>query len=303
MLGGRERGLITYTAPMLALDHRPQPEAVHKVREAGMLEARNASKTFGGIQALLGVSLTVTEGTIAGLIGPNGSGKTTLLNCLSGVVKLTTGSIALDGGDATGWPPERFARAGIVRTFQNIRLFSQLTALQNVEVCALAASGLSRAAARELAMLLLADLGLDGLAERHAVTLSYGDQRRVEIARALAARPRFLLLDEPAAGMNEAESDALAETLARIRDRLECGVLIVEHNLRVVMGLCERVYVLNEGRLISDGSADDVRRDAAVIAAYIGSPRQPRAARLDSDPRERESPASMQGKSPESKKE
>lgn len=268
-----------------------------------MLAARNVSKTFGGIQALRGVSLTVTEGTIAGLIGPNGSGKTTLLNCLSGVVKLTTGSIILDGQEAIGWPPERLARAGIVRTFQNIRLFSQLTALQNVEVCALAASGLSRASARELAMLLLADLGIDGLADRHAVTLSYGDQRRVEIARALAARPRFLLLDEPAAGMNEAESDALAASLAGIRDRLHCGVLVVEHNLRVVMGLCERVYVLNEGRLISDGSAEDVRRDAAVVAAYIGSPREARAARLDGDPGEGESPALTQGKSPESSKE
>lgn len=268
-----------------------------------MLAARNVSKTFGGIQALRGVSLTVTEGTIAGLIGPNGSGKTTLLNCLSGVVKVTTGSILLDGREAIGWPPERFARAGIVRTFQNIRLFSQLTVLQNVEVCALAASGLSRASARELAMLLLADLGIDGLADRHAVTLSYGDQRRVEIARALAARPRFLLLDEPAAGMNEAESDALAESLAGIRDRLDCGVLVVEHNLRVVMGLCERVYVLNEGRLISDGSAEDVRRDAAVIAAYIGSPREARAARLYGDPGEEESPASTEDEPPESTKE
>ena len=288
---------------MVALGRRPQAEAVHDVGESGMLAARNVSKIFGGIQALRGVWLTVTEGTIAGLIGPNGSGKTTLLNCLSGVVKLTTGSITLDGREAIGWPPERFARAGIVRTFQNIRLFSQLTVLQNVEVCALAASGLSRADARELAMLLLADFGIDGLAGRRAVSLSYGDQRRVEIARALAARPRFLLLDEPAAGMNEAESNALAESLAGIRDRLGCGVLVVEHNLRVVMGLCERVYVLNEGRLISDGSAEEVRRDAAVIAAYIGSPRESRAARLDSDPRERESPASMQGKSPESKKE
>ena len=288
---------------MLALDRRPQAQGVHGVGEAGRLEARDVSKTFGGIQALRGVSLTVTEGTIAGLIGPNGSGKTTLLNCLSGVIKLTTGSITLDGREAIGWPPARFARAGIVRTFQNIRLFSQLTALQNVEVCALAASGLSRASARELAMLLLVDLGIDGLADRHASTLSYGDQRRVEIARALAARPRFLLLDEPAAGMNEVESDALAKSLAGIRDRLDCGVLVVEHNLRVVMGLCERVYVLNEGRLISDGSADDVRRDAAVIAAYIGSPREARAARLDGDPGEEESPASTQGKSPKSTKE
>ena len=287
---------------MLALDRWPQAEAVHDVGEAGVLAARNVSKTFGGIQALRGVSLTVTRGTIAGLIGPNGSGKTTLLNCLSGVVKLTTGSITLDGREAIGWPPQRFARAGILRTFQNIRLFSQLTALQNVEVCALAASGLSRSAARELAMLLLAELGIDGLAGRHAVTLSYGDQRRVEIARALAARPRFLLLDEPAAGMNEAESDALAESLAGIRDRLGCGVLVVEHNLRVVMGLCERVYVLNEGRLISDGSAEEVRRDAAVIAAYIGRPREARAARLDSDPGENESPASTLDNPPESTK-
>ena len=285
---------------MLALDRRPQAEAVHDVGGAGVLAARSVSKTFGGIQALRGVSLTVTRGTIAGLIGPNGSGKTTLLNCLSGVVKLTTGSITLDGREAIGWPPQRFARAGILRTFQNIRLFSQLTALQNVEVCALAASGLSRSAARELAMLLLAELGIDGLAGRHAVTLSYGDQRRVEIARALAARPRFLLLDEPAAGMNEAESDALAESLAGIRDRLGCGVLVVEHNLRVVMGLCERVYVLNEGRLISDGSAEEVRRDVAVIAAYIGSPRESRAARLDREAGGDESPASTKVKSQDS---
>ena len=287
---------------MLLVDRQPQAAGVHDFGEAGMLAIRNAGKVFGGIQALRGVSLTMTEGTIAGLIGPNGSGKTTLLNCMSGVVKLTAGSITLDGREAFGWPPARFARAGIVRTFQNIRLFSQLTVLQNVEVSAIAARGVSRTSARDEAMSLLADLGIDKLAGRHAVTLSYGDQRRVEIARALAARPRFLLLDEPTAGMNEAESDALADSLAGIRDQLGCGVLLVEHNLRVVMGICERVYVLNEGRLISDGSAEDVRRDAAVIAAYIGSPRGARGGRPGGDAGEYEPPASTVDKSSESTK-
>lgn len=242
---------------------------------AGRLAADEVSKTFGGVEALQQVSLGVPEGGIVGLIGPNGSGKTTLLNCLSGVVMPSSGTIRLDSMGVSGWRPEHFAAAGVVRTFQNIRLFGNLTVLQNVEVCALAASGLPRSAARELAQTLLEAFGVRELVDRYAATLSYGDQRRLEIARALAARPRFLLLDEPAAGMNELESDALAGSLMRVREQIGCGVLVVEHNLRLVMRLCTQIFVLNEGRLIMQGTAEEVRSDPAVIAAYIGNPLKP----------------------------
>jgi LPS export ABC transporter ATP-binding protein len=237
---------------------------------SGRVDAVGVEKRFGGVAALRGVSIRVAEGEVVGLIGPNGSGKTTLLNCLSGVLAPTAGTIELDGRSISGLPVHRIAALGIVRTFQNIRLFERLTVRRNVEVSALAAGRTARAGSAARADELLEQLGLAHFAERDAGTLSYGDQRRLEIARALAANPRFLLLDEPAAGMNEVESERLREAIEEIREERSCGILVVEHDLRLIMRLCERIYVLNEGELISEGSADDVRRDPAVVSAYIG---------------------------------
>lgn len=235
-----------------------------------LLDVRDVAVRFGGIVALDGVSFAVEPGSIVGLIGPNGSGKTTLLNCVSGVLAPTSGTARLDGVDIGHRPAHEVARAGVVRTFQSMRLFRRLTSLQNVEVSALAAGRVRRGRSHEYARKLLADLGLSQLEDRDAATLSYGDQRRLEIARALAATPRFLLLDEPAAGMNEAESDELRDSIRRIRDDRGCGVLAVEHDLRLIMQLCEKIYVLNEGRVISEGTPHEVRADPAVVAAYIG---------------------------------
>jgi ABC-type branched-subunit amino acid transport system ATPase component len=237
---------------------------------SAVLEAVDVSKRFGGVHALRNVSLRLREGDVVGLIGPNGSGKTTFLNCLSGVFPPSTGKVALDGRPI----PRRghaVARRGIVRTFQNIRLFGWLTALQNVEVGALGAGRARRGSSHRHALETLAQLGIDRLADRYAGTLSYGDQRRLEIARALAAQPRFLLLDEPAAGMNEGESAELGAAVQAIRKERGCGVLVVEHDLRLIMRICDHVVVLNEGEVIASGSPGDVRTDPAVVAAYIGT--------------------------------
>jgi ABC-type branched-subunit amino acid transport system ATPase component len=257
-----------------ALAARPEPR---QEASTSALEAVGVSKRFGGVEALRGVSLRLPVGAVFGLIGPNGSGKTTLLNCLSGVLTPTSGSIRLDGASIEGHPANRLARAGIVRTFQNIRLFGKLTARQNVETSALAAGRVPRRRSRERSLELLAELGIAHVADRDAGTLSYGDQRRVEIARALAAGPRFLLLDEPAAGMNEAESDELRASIDRIRSDRGSGVLVVEHDLRLIMQLCETIYVLNEGTLIAQGTPRDVRSDPAVVAAYIGQESEERS--------------------------
>ena len=238
---------------------------------SGLLEAIGVSKHFGGVHALRNVTLRLREGDIVGLIGPNGSGKTTLLNCLSGVFPPTAGRVALDGRPIPRRRGHTVARRGVVRTFQNIRLFGWLTALQNVEVGALGAGRVRRGSSRRHALETLVQLGIDGLADRYAGTLSYGDQRRLEIARALAAHPRFLLLDEPAAGMNEGESTELGAAVQAIRKERGCGVLVVEHDLRLIMRICDHVVVLNEGEVIASGSPADVRTDPAVMAAYIGT--------------------------------
>jgi branched-chain amino acid transport system ATP-binding protein len=235
------------------------------VSDAALLEAASASKRFRGVQALADVSLDVREGEIVGLIGPNGSGKTTLLNLASGVLRPTAGRIVVDGTDATGRRPHDFARLGVGRTFQQVRLFTNMTVLENVQVGAIA-RGRAAAGAQEL----LDRMGLTPDAERYAGTLAYGRQRRVEIARALAGRPRVLLLDEPAAGMNEHESDGLLDTIRSVRDREGCAILIVDHDLRLIMRLCERIHVLAEGRTIAEGSPEEVRRNPEVRKAYLG---------------------------------
>lgn len=244
--------------------------AIPEPLEAAVLLLEDVVKLFHGLRALDGVSLSVAEGEIVGLIGPNGSGKTTLLNVASGVLRPTAGRVMVGGVDATGRRPHELARLGVGRTFQQIRLFAEMTVGENVEVGAVARGQDDRLAAE-----LLERLGLTQVRERLAVTLPYGQQRRVEIARALAGRPRFILLDEPAAGMNEAESDALLETIRKIRDDEGCAILIVDHDLRLIMRLCERIHVLAEGRTISEGTADSVRRDPAVIQAYLGAAAAP----------------------------
>ena len=247
------------------------------------LTVDNAAKYFRGLRALDGVSIGVEEGEIVGLIGPNGSGKTTLLNLASGVLRPTSGRISVGGVDATGHWPHDFARLGVGRTFQQVRLFTEMTVAENVEVGAVARG---QDAARVDA--LLERLRLAQVRDRLAVTLPYGQQRRAEIARALAGSPRFLLLDEPAAGMNEAESDDLLEAIKAVRDDEGCAVLIVDHDLRLIMRLCERIHVLAEGKTICEGTAEEVRRDPAVIQAYLGTAAAPAADNSTPDTNEEE---------------
>ncbi|MEA2168636.1 MAG: branched-chain amino acid transport system ATP-binding protein [Solirubrobacteraceae bacterium] len=234
-----------------------------------LLEACDVVKTFGGITALHGVSLHVPTGSVTGLIGPNGSGKTTLLNCVSGVLKPSAGAVSFRGTPVTGWPADRMARRGVVRTFQNIRLFGALSAAENVEVNAVAA-GNRRRAARRVAREVMRRMDCEHLAGVETRALSYGDQRRVEIARALAGSPEVLLLDEPAAGMNDAESHHLGHQITMLTQDPGCGVLLVEHDLRLIMSHCTYIYVLNEGQVISEGTPEHVSTDPAVVTAYIG---------------------------------
>lgn len=229
------------------------------------LVVSDIAKQFRGVRALDGVSLEARAGEVLGLIGPNGSGKTTLLNVVSGVLRPTAGTVTVAGTRADGRASHRVARLGVARTFQQIRLFRELTVAENVAVGAVARG-------RDVAVVpdVLGRLGLVAVSERLAGTLAYGLQRRVEIARALAGAPLLLLLDEPAAGMNESESDELLDTIRAARDDGGCTVVIVDHDLRLIMRLCDRIHVLAEGRTISEGTPAEVRSDQGVIDAYLG---------------------------------
>lgn len=227
---------------------------------------------FQGVKAVVGVDLAMERGEILGLIGPNGAGKTTLLNALSGFQPLTSGGIWLGGRPVTGWVPFRLAQAGLSRTFQNVRLFGGLTVLENIELGAVG-TGLSRKAAQVRAWDLLDRMNLADKAAARADALPYGQERRVGILRAVASYPRFLLLDEPAAGLNEAESDDLMKTIADLRSEIGCGVLVIEHDMRLIMGLCDRIQVLDYGKTICIGNPTEVQSDPTVITAYLGTTR------------------------------
>lgn len=238
-----------------------------------MLEIRGVSKSFGGLKALDGVDLAVGPAEISGLIGPNGAGKSSLVNIISGLLVPDAGDVRLEGRIVSGQGPEGVARAGIGRTFQNLRLFPALTVLQNIEVAAQTARECRPERSRELDLHAeIAALGLAGSEDLDAGTLSYGDQRRVEILRALALCPDFLLLDEPAAGMNDAESATLAIAIRSIRDRHGVGLIVIDHDLHFILGLCERIAVLDMGRKIAEGTAREVRHDPRVIEVYLGAP-------------------------------
>jgi ABC-type branched-subunit amino acid transport system ATPase component len=234
------------------------------------LVVEGVSKDFVGLRALDSVSLSLERGEILGLIGPNGSGKTTLINVITGFLKPTTGRIKANSTDITNWTPHRITPLGLARTFQTIKLFRDLTVLENVEVAAVSA-GLSRPRAKQLAYEVLERLGSVHLAELPAGVLPYGVERRVEIARAIATGPSFLMLDEPAAGLTEAESDDLLQTLASIPQEISCGMLIVDHDMRLIMRLCDRVHVLNYGQTIAEGTPETVRNNPAVVQAYLGT--------------------------------
>ncbi|KXF78194.1 ABC transporter ATP-binding protein [Paramesorhizobium deserti] len=233
------------------------------------LVVNDVSVEFTGLRALDQVSLFVATGEIVGLIGPNGSGKTTLINAITGQVKLATGQITLGDTTLSGLSPREIALRGVSRSFQIARLFNTMTVMENVEVAALA-KGASRAVASQSAKMLLGELGLTVKADELGESLSYGDKRRVEIARALAAEPRFLLLDEPAAGMNDAETETLLHILAELPKKSGLGLLIIDHDMGLIMRLCSRLHVLASGHTIAEGDAAHVRSHPAVIEAYLG---------------------------------
>jgi branched-chain amino acid transport system permease protein len=231
-----------------------------------VLRCEGVSKRFEGVAALDGVDLEVRTGEILGLIGPNGSGKTTLLNIISGVYEPTAGRVWFADRTISGEKPHWVADLGLCRTFQNIRLFAQLTVRENVEAAT------SRGAGDGPVDEMLAWFGLTSVQREKAVNLPYGMQRRLEIARAVMRRPTLLLLDEPAAGMNEAESDELLENIRRIRSDIGCAVVVVDHDLRLIMKLCDRIHVLDQGRTIALGAPREIAEDPVVIEAYIGGP-------------------------------
>jgi ABC-type branched-subunit amino acid transport system ATPase component len=236
------------------------------------LEAESVSKDFAGLHALREVTTHVDEGEILAVIGPNGSGKTTLINVVSGVIRPTSGQVRMGDTVLTNLASYAVARAGVSRTFQNIRLFRDMTVIENVETAASRsprAKGLLRPRRRSREA--LAMLALERHADTIVSTLPYGVQRRVEIARAIATQPRFLLLDEPAAGLNEVESDELLAVIRSVRDELGCGIMVIDHDLRLIMRVSERIQALNEGRTLAEGPPERIRHDPTVIEAYLGS--------------------------------
>ena len=249
-----------------------------------MLEVKNLGISFGGLRAVNGFHITIEKNQLYGLIGPNGAGKTTVFNLLTGVYKPDAGSILLDGKDITGEKDIEISKAGIARTFQNIRLFSQMSVLDNVKVGMhnhheySVLSGIfhtpkykkEEALMDEKAMELLKVFDLADMAETNASNLPYGKQRRLEIARALATDPKLLLLDEPAAGMNPKETGELMDMIRFVRDHFDMTILLIEHDMKLVSGICEELTVLNFGRILAQGETSTVLNDPQVITAYLG---------------------------------
>jgi branched-chain amino acid transport system ATP-binding protein len=254
--------------------------------DAPILQAKNVTIRFGGLTAVSDFNLEIRPRELLGLIGPNGAGKTTIFNMLTGVYKPTEGEIVVGGVSTRDKKPYEITSLGVARTFQNIRLFKDLSVLDNVKIgghihyryssaSAVLHTNRFHAAEEEAeveAMKLLDLFGLRHRAHDDARNLPYGDQRRLEIARALAARPKLLLLDEPAAGLNDSETRTLMETIHDIRDRFRIAVLLIEHNMELVMGICERIVVLNFGKMIAAGDPESIRSNDAVIEAYLGEP-------------------------------
>jgi branched-chain amino acid transport system ATP-binding protein len=251
-----------------------------------ILQANGVTIRFGGLTAVSNFNLAIRPHELIGLIGPNGAGKTTIFNMLTGVYKPTEGEITISGVQTTAMKPYQITSLGVARTFQNIRLFKELSVLDNVKIGGhihYKYSGTSAVLhtnrfheaeeeAEDQAEKLLDIFGLRSRAESYAKNLPYGDQRRLEIARALSARPKLLLLDEPAAGLNDSETLALMNTIHDIRDRFGIAILLIEHNMELVMGICERIVVLNFGKTIAEGTPEAIRANPAVVEAYLGEP-------------------------------
>jgi len=227
------------------------------------------SRSFEGVHALRDVTLELGRAEIAGLIGPNGAGKSTLVNVLSGFDRPTSGTVELEGRDVTHWSPSRRGRHGLSRTFQHSHAFRSLSVRENLEVAALGVGAASREA-RLRASELLETLGLSAQAEAPAGTLAQGDERRLGVARALATRPRFVLLDEPAAGLPEAEVPEFAAVVRAVRDDHGAGVLLIDHNMALIMDVCDRIEVLDQGRTLAAGTPAEIRANLDVAAAYLG---------------------------------
>ncbi|KQT62934.1 MULTISPECIES: ABC transporter ATP-binding protein [unclassified Aureimonas] len=236
---------------------------------AKLLEAKNVHVSFGGIQALCGVELSLRTGDILGLIGPNGAGKTTMVNVLTGFQKTKPGAVLLDERNVSSLSATDMARAGIARSFQAARLFRGLSVIENLTVAGLGI-GLSKKQAIEQSRDILEWMGLQREADQSCTSLSYSSERRVSIARALALRPSFVLLDEPASGMNDQECENLMEVIVRIPKQIECGVMLIEHNMQVIMGVCHRVHVLDGGRSLAEGPPERIKTDPLVLRAYLG---------------------------------
>ena len=249
-----------------------------------VLDVRNLGIDFGGLTAVDGFNITIGPTEISGLIGPNGAGKTTIFNLLTGVYQPTRGSILIKGIDTKGMPTFKVNKLGIARTFQNIRLFNDMTALDNVKVgmhnemkCSFISSLLrlpgyykAEKKANEKAMELLDFMGLADIADQKAGSLPYGVQRRLEICRALASNPAVILLDEPAAGMNPSETAELMHQIRRIRDTFQIAIFLIEHDMNLVMNVCEAIAVVSYGKIIAKGTPDEIKNNPAVIEAYLG---------------------------------